>query len=285
MYLKKIISLSFALFSISIFAQDLNIIYTNDLEGTVTPCGCAVDPGGGADRRLNWYKQNNFSPLDTIYINAGSTLFSGASYMDYEAEALKIGAGILVDSMLAMNIDAYTPGAYDLKMGLDFFKTTTKKLPVLISNSDNKKFLKEIKIQRSGRNIRIFGITTLAKGFSTYEPVKALRKLTAKKAKKDLFILLADTDQKTLNSILKSINNIDVVLSSSIDEQLTQPKHAGKTAVLRLLKGGDSIGLLKKENQIIFLGDKYIKDNELTDRIKKYEGLQQATAPKIKDDF
>jgi 2',3'-cyclic-nucleotide 2'-phosphodiesterase (5'-nucleotidase family) len=223
--------------------------------------------------------------VDTIYINSGLTLFPGSAFMDYEAESLKTGAAIMTDAMAAMNIDAYTPGVSDLKMGSDVFKTTTKKLPVLITNSNSKDFLKEIKIKRAGINIKIFGVTTEAKGLSTYDPVKALKKYTAKKSKNELFVLLADTDKKTLTTILKNIRNIDVVLSSSIEEQLTKPLKIGNTLVIRVLKGGDSIGLLKKENEVVFLGHAYSKDNEFTDRIKKYEGLQQAAAPKVKDDF
>jgi len=265
--------------------QSLNLIYTNDMEGSVATCGCAVDPGGGIVRRINWYQQNNFSPTDTIYINAGSTLFPGSDSMDYEAEYLKLGASIMTESLTSMNIDAYTPGAYDLKMGKDFFKSTTKKLPVLITNAKEKGFLKEVKIIRAGRNIKIFGIVTGIKDLATTDAVEALKKLTSKKDKKDYFILLADTNMQQLTKILKKITNIDVVLSSSIEEQLTTPLQVGKTTVLRLLKGGDSIGLYKKENNVVFLGSSYNKDNEFTDRIKKYEGLQNTAAPKVKAEF
>jgi len=265
--------------------QELKIIYTNDIEGSVATCGCAVDPGGGVIRRVNWYQQNNFSPTDTIYVNSGSTFFSGSDFMNYETEYLKLGASIMADALIAMNIDAYTPGAYDLKMGKDFFESTTKKLPVLITNTKEKGFLKEIKTSRAGLNIKIFGVVTDIKGFPTIDAVKTLKPLTSKKNKKDYFILLADTKMQDLEKILKSIKNIDVVVSSSIEEQLTKPLMIGKTTILRLLKGGDSIGLFTKENQVIFLGRSYNKDNNFTDRIKKYEGLQNTTAPKVKADF
>ena len=263
----------------------LSIIYTNDMEGSIATCGCATDPGGGVERRINWYKQSNFSPFDTVYINSGSTLFPDTAFLDYETEYLKVGASIMADSLSAMNIDAYTPGASDLKMGKGFFKTTTKKLPVLITNSNSKEFLKEVKIKKAGLNIKILGITTQIKELSNYDPVKALRKFTAKKGKKDFFILLADTDTKTLNTILKNINNLDVVLSSSIEEQLTKPVKIGNSTIVRVLRGGDSIGVFEKENKVVFLGRVYAKDNEFSDRIKKYEGLQSTAAPKIKDDF
>lgn len=288
MSFKQILTLSFFAIGINFTVsaeQDLNIIYTNDMEGSVATCGCAVDPGGGVIRRINWYQQNNFSPTDTIYVNTGSTLFSGSDFMAYETEYLKLGATIMADSLTAMNIDAYTPGEYDLKMGKDLFRSTTKGLPVLISNSKEKDFLKEVKVTRAGRNIKIFGVITGIKGFPTIDPVTALKKLTAKKDKKDYFILLADMDIKELNKILKSIKNIDVVISSSIEEQLTKPLQIGNTTVLRLLRAGDSIGLFKKENQVVYLGSSYNKDNDFTDRIKKYEGLQNTAAPKVKVDF
>ena len=288
MSFKQILTLSFFTIGINFTVQaeqNLNIIYTNDMEGSVATCGCAVDPGGGVVRRINWYQQNNFSPTDTIYVNTGSTLFSGSDFMAYETEYLKLGATIMTESLTAMNIDAYTPGEYDLKMGKDFFRSTTKKLPVLISNSKEKGFLKEVKVTRAGRNIKIFGVVNGIKGFSTIDPVTALKKLTAKKDKKDYFILLADMNIKDLNKVLKNIKNIDVVISSSIEEQLTKPLQVGNTTVLRLLKAGDSIGLFKKENQVVYLGSSYNKDNNFTDRIKKYEGLQNTAAPKVKVDF
>ena len=288
MSFKKLLILSIFALVVNFTAnaeQVLNIIYTNDMEGSVATCGCAVDPGGGVVRRINWYQQNNFSPTDTIYVNAGSTLFSGSKFMDYETEYLKLGASIMAESMTAMNIDAYTPGEYDLKMGKDFFKSTTNKLPILISNAKEKGFLKEVKVNRAGRNVKIFGIVTGTKELPTIDAVKALKKLTSKKDKKDYFILLADMNMQDLNKILKDIKNIDVVISSSIEEQLTQPLKVGNTTILRLLKAGDSIGLFKKENQVVYLGSSYDKDNNFTDRIKKYEGLQNTAAPKVKTDF
>jgi len=276
------------------FAQNpINIIYTNDLEGSVATCGCATDPGGGVVRAMNWYKKSAFSPSDTIYINSGSTLFSGSAYASYEVKTIKLGAVIMADFLSAMNLDAYTPGENDSKLGLDFFTATTKKLPILITNSSDKKILKEINIKRAGYDITILGVSSNKK-FSVSDPVKALKDAVKKNKKKGgVMILLADVDEKTLNTIAKQVSDIDVILSSGIQEQLTEPLAIKDSVVVRLLEGGDSVGLLKYhpekkkeekfDNQIIYLGSAYDKENAFSARVKKYEELQKTAAPRLKN--
>ena len=236
---------------------NINIIYTNDVEGSVDTCGCAMDPGGGAVRRVNWYKMNSLSPLDTVYINGGNTLFTHTDYMDYEVKYLKAGAQILADSMSMMNIDAYTPGEQDLKLGLDFFLSASKNLPVLITNSGNDKFKKEIIINKGGLKIGIIGILSeklLSKELATALDIKdavASLKTELPKLKKetDLVILIVHTDDNEIKAILKNTRGIDVILSTGVNEELTRPMIANNSIVVRTLPGGDSIGLLKYEHK------------------------------------
>ncbi|MFH1223676.1 MAG: hypothetical protein V1647_04970 [Pseudomonadota bacterium] len=287
-----IISLIYFVLSYAGAGQSLNIVYTNDFEGNIATCGCATDPGGGVVRLINWYRGANLSPTDTVYINSGSTLFSGTVYADYEVAAAKNAAEIMSDALLAMNIDAFTPGEYDTKMGVVPFTATAKKLPVLLSNSKNKNFPKEIKIDRAGYNVVILGVSS-NKDIASKNFTDVVKSAVKKNRKKNTaIILLADMDEKNLNKILKQVKGIDVVLSSSPDEQLTQPKIINNSVVIRILKGGDSVGLLKYDpsskkerydNQIFYLGKMYDKENEFSPRLKKYEELQKSAAPRYKD--
>ncbi|MEI6092689.1 MAG: hypothetical protein WCQ47_03285 [bacterium] len=236
--------------------KELNIIYTNDIEGSVDTCGCATDPGGGAVRRINWYKKNNLFPTDTLYINGGNTLFAATNYMDYEIKYLKAGAQILADSMTKMNIDAFTPGEQDFKMGLDFFLSTTKKLPIVLTNSGYDRFLKELIIDKAGYKIGIIGILSdkvLTKetvaALSIKDPIAILKDTIPNLKKKvDIIVLILRSNEEELPSILKNANGVDIILSAGINEELTSPSIKDNSVMIRTLIGGDSIGLLKYKN-------------------------------------
>lgn len=127
---------------------ELNIVYTNDLEGTVNTCGCATDPGGGAVRRVNWFNSLKLDPNNTVYINAGSTLFSDLASLPHEDKKERFGAQIMAESLKMMNISAYTPGVSDFKKGLPTFNTLSKSLPLVLTNSDDNKYKKNIELKK-----------------------------------------------------------------------------------------------------------------------------------------
>jgi len=299
---------------------EINIVYTNDMEGTVNTCGCAIDPGGGAARRINWYKKNILSPLNTVYINGGNTLFTSTDYMDYEVKYLKYGAQVMADSMNMMNIDAYTPGEKDFKMGVDFFMTISKKLPVLITNSDSDKFKKEIIINKAGYKIGILGLISekslskeLVSDLLIKDSIDSLKDaVSTLKKKVDLIILITYTNDKEFRTIIKNSKGIDIILSSGINEQLTSPVIENNSVTVRMLPSGDSIGNLKYthkkdaqkvdleykdvlssseqnleqivstfQNKIDFLGKAYDGKNTLDAKVKKYEALRKTSAPRI----
>ncbi|MCX6113462.1 MAG: hypothetical protein NTY22_09340 [Proteobacteria bacterium] len=281
---------------------ELNVVYTNDLEGSVDTCGCATDPGGGSVRQINWYKKNNLSPLNTIYINGGNTLFTSTDYMDYEVKYLKYGAQVIADSMSMMNIDAYTPGEKDFEMGLDFFISVSKKLPVLITNSDSGKFKKDIIVNKGGYKIGILGVISekslskeLVSALSIKDSISSLKNAVSKLKKDvDIIILIAHTGNTEFKTIIKNSKDIDIVLSTGVNEELTRPLIENNSIFIRMLPGGDSIGLLKYmhkknakktdlelDNKIDFLGKIYDGKNALSTKVKKYEALSKTSAPQI----
>jgi 2',3'-cyclic-nucleotide 2'-phosphodiesterase (5'-nucleotidase family) len=236
--------------------QKINLIYSNDLEGTVDTCGCGVDPGGGVVRRYNWYKSNKFSTSNALYLNVGNTLFTSSGYMDYELKYMNYGAETLAHSMKLMNISAYTPGEEDFKLGLDTFIKITKNLPVLITNSTHNEFKKEISLTLAGQKIAIIGLVEpalfgddLSKELKLTDPIKEL-KSAIKKLKKDHDLIICNvyTEQKLLDSLSK-IKGVDIFVSSRINEELAKPQLVNNAIILRVFKGGDSIGLLSYENK------------------------------------
>jgi 2',3'-cyclic-nucleotide 2'-phosphodiesterase (5'-nucleotidase family) len=286
------------------FAAPLSIIYTNNLEGYVNTCGCAVNPGGGVKRRLNWFKKTNPSPDTTLYLDSGDTLSSVDSFMDYEKDKANMAADIILKHFKLMNIDAFTPGEKDLALDLETL-VKTYKTPLLISNSGKKGLNKAIKIVRAGYKIGILGVLSpeLAKSKSLKlgPIIPSLKKILPElKKSSDIIILLAHCGEDELKKISKEIKGIDIILSAHIQEQLTEPGKVNNTLILRMLNGGDSIGMLdfnknKKgrieyKNNVFFLGSEYNQDNELiANDIQKYEKLQvenpAASDKDINDNF
>lgn len=270
------------LLALNINANDkLSIIYTTDLEGSVTPCACAVDPGGGIERRINWYSKLNKENL--IYLNSGSTLFPNTPSVKEEEEYLKYGAELLVKSLKEMKITAYTPNLNDFKMGLDFFIEKTKDVPVLISNSKNKEFKKEIILEKPYK-IRILGIVSE----NEFKNIKELEITSYKKfikniKKKDneILILLADLTINELELLKKEKLNIDIIISSNNNEEMMDL--VNNTLILSNLNLGDSISILnythKEKTKKVDLD----KNKELEKQLKDLELLLKTFPDKKKE--
>ncbi len=265
---------------------ELNIVYTNDLEGTVNTCGCATDPGGGTVRRVNWFNSLKLDPKNTVYINAGSTLFSDLASLPHEDKKERFGAQIMAESLKMMNISAYTPGSSDFKKGLATFNTLSKSLPLVLTNSDDNKHKKNIELKKANKKILVLGVVQMDKidpaimlELKLNDPVKALKAELKKidKKEKPYTILLLYSNEELLKNITKQVKGIDLVLSAGIKEELPLAQKQNNSNVIRLLNGGDSIGLIKIDslkNKITFLGSEFEKPNKLSSKIKKYERMK-----------
>lgn len=265
-------------------SSQMKIVYTNDIEGTVTTCGCAKDPGGGVTRRLSWLNGSKLDPFSTVYINAGNTLFSDLPSLEHEDKTEKFGAEIISDTMITMGIDAFTPGRSDFKKGVAFFNTAAKKLPVVISNSEDPNYKKSLVLDKAGKKVIILGAIqpnsidqTASLQLKLYDTVKALKKelkaLNKAQKQKPYTIVLLFSNEDELNKITKQVKGIDLILSANMQEELPQALKVNGVNVLRLLNGGDSIGLFNAEtdqNEITFLGPKFETKNKLSEKVKKY---------------
>jgi len=283
----------FTLFLCSIInttqSSPLNIVYTNDTEGSVTTCGCAKDPGGGVTRRLNWLKDAKLDPINTVYINAGNTIFNDLPSLAHEDKAERFGADIVFEAMSLMGIDAFTPGKSDFKKGVEYFKTASNKVPTVISNSDDTTYKKSVVFNKGENKIVVLGIIqpeildqTNSIQLRLNDPVKALKNelknITKNLKQKPYIILLLFSDEEGLKKIAKQAKGVDLILSAGIQEETPQALNLNGVNVIRLLNGGDSIGLFNTatlKNEITFLGPKFERKNQLSAKVKKYEGLKK----------
>ncbi len=283
----------FTLFFCSVIScaqsSPLNVVYTNDIEGSVTTCGCAKDPGGGVIRRLNWLKNAKLDPINTVYINAGNTIFSDLPSLAHEDKIEKLGAEVIYDAMSLMGVDAFTPGRADFKKGIEYFKSASKKMPVIITNSDDTVYKKSVVFNKGENNIAVLGIIqseildqTNSLQLKLNDPVKALKNelknITKNSKQKPYTILLLFSDEEGLKKITKQAKGVDLILSAGIQEETPQAINLNGINVIRLLNGGDSIGLFNTatlKNEITFLGLKLEKKNQLSAKVKKYEGLKK----------
>ncbi|MBN1114640.1 MAG: hypothetical protein JXA66_04810 [Oligoflexia bacterium] len=265
-------------------SAELTIIYTNNIEGGVLPCNCAVDPGGGVVRRLNWLKQSKITTDAAIYVDAGDTFFQSSNFDKFEKDAIIQGSGIIAESLAKMNIDAFTPGELDLVMGIKHFNKITEKLPVLITNSGSDKYQKAIKLERAGYKITILGVLAPSlvkvntKNFELKDMVKELKPIVKQnRSDSDIIVLLAHTTKDELHNILKNVKGIDIVISAHSDEELRVPLLTDNTVVVRLLEGGDSVGVLKY-NQVSKTAPKVdtVRNNNLLADIEQLEILLES---------
>lgn len=138
-------------------ANELKLLFSNNIDGETHPCGCRKYPLGGlAQIAGEMYELKQKFP--TIYVDTGDAFFPSPNIPEMVQNSLKFKAQEIAHAMKKLGLKFYVPGDQDFAMGEQFLNEilTKSKISVLASN-----FKKTVKIKHKKWGLVKFGDTHL----------------------------------------------------------------------------------------------------------------------------
>jgi hypothetical protein len=114
----------------------LRLVFASNVMGEVEPCGCAVGPKGGLDRRLNFLESNVIPQAQQwpfVIADAGNAFLATPRVDEARAKAYGQVAKLLLKAHRDMGVAVQNVGYLDLGFGVDFLKQASQEagLPVI----------------------------------------------------------------------------------------------------------------------------------------------------------
>lgn len=231
----------------------LHILFSGNVNGQLDPCGCAVNPKGGLDRRLNYIRSDK--DVAKIIVDAGNALFAARNLDKGQAEAQKQRAEAVLQGHATMGVAAQNVGALDLSGGLDFLLKAAKKnkTPLVSTNIVNAKketvFPTEIWLQpANGQKVLVVGLTSaetpLPESLSAMEPVETLQRKLATVNLATPVIVLSDLGQKADQELMAKMNRPLLIVGARDLSSLEIPLHEGAGLIVQGQFQGQQWGVL-----------------------------------------
>lgn len=163
----------------------INILFTNNTNGEVDPCGCVRNQRGGLGRRDSFvqYVRGVLPDEDelleklsrardllgnrrnVLLLDSGDIFFKGLTVPEHLHEQWQYRAEVIVNSYNIMGYDAVNVGAFDLIMGFDYLKRLEQQsnFPFLSANIIDRKtgqplFTPYIRKRVGGLTVGVFGL-------------------------------------------------------------------------------------------------------------------------------
>lgn len=231
----------------------LHVLFSGNVNGQLDPCGCAVNPKGGLDRRLNFVRGDKDAAK--IIVDAGNALFAARNLDKGQAKAQKERAEAVLQGHAAMGVAAQNVGALDLSAGLEFLLSAAKKnkTPLVSTNIINAKketvFPTEIWLQpASGQKILVLGLssadTPLPESLSAMDPTETLQRKLATINAATPIIVLSDLGQKADQELMTKVKRPLLIIGARDLSSLEIPVHEGPSLMVQGQFQGQQWGIL-----------------------------------------
>lgn len=128
-------------------ANELNILFTHNINGETHPCGCRNFPLGGLPQAYGLiHSMNNKAP--TVYVDSGDTFFQLPIVPDSIRESVEFTATKMAEALNKIGLNYLTPGDQDFALGEEFLIKVEKsaKFRFLITNDSKKMKLPHTKM-------------------------------------------------------------------------------------------------------------------------------------------
>jgi len=233
-----------------LYASELNIGFTGNNRGLLTPCGCKIPSGGWA--RISTLKKQLDEPL--LMVAAGNHFFHHTPMPKEDQIFQQKKAHFQADMFNKLEYDVINAGEFDLCYGLNVLTSMqeTFELPIISANildMDGERVFPEYKIiEHDGMNIMFIGLCQLDDGFNykIADPLQTLFDMHEKGLfeQADLVILLADATAKILSDFVKECEGIDIIIAAKEHAYTDLPIHYKKTALIQMGSQGKHFGIL-----------------------------------------
>ena len=230
---------------------DLSIYVTCDTRGRLVPCGCFTGQYGGLTRLKTVFDAD--SSTNNLRVDVGDVI---AGREDFEFIQYKY----LLRAYGQMGFDALNVGHREAQLSATQLRQARKDSPVpllsanLLDKQTGKPLLDAYRlVQRNGRTIALVGVLdprglgeNLGEGLAVEKMEIALaRVLPELRAKADLVVLLAFTDEATLAALAREFYELDVVLGGKVSQPSQQLGRENRAVILHVTNESRALGILK----------------------------------------
>jgi 2',3'-cyclic-nucleotide 2'-phosphodiesterase (5'-nucleotidase family) len=227
------------------------VVFASNVMGEIEPCGCAVGPKGGLDRRANFIKNEvhaNDAQWPALVVDAGNALLPTPRIDAARVEAYQEVARGLLKAHRDMGVQVQNVGYLDVGFGIDFLKkeAAAAKLP-LVSASwrdavtgealfDASKTI----VLSSGLNVTVVGLSAGLQGarpdldLTVEDPKKALGDVLKQTPKENVVVVLSDLGQPVDESLAQHFSSHALIFVGSRDlGGLSLPKQTKKSLMVQ----------------------------------------------------
>lgn len=239
-------------------APQLRLLFVGNVNGETEPCGCAVNPKGGLDRRYNYVKtekKNATSERPLILVDAGNALFPTLRLDPSKITFLKDRARTVLRGSALMGLEAQNVGALDLSAGLAFLKDEAAKAHVSLvsaswTDSTGRAVFPETRALKlaNGLEVTITGLSagreSPIEGLTVTSPSLALSRVLAKVPPSHLVIVLSDLGVAQDKTLAATLDRPMLFVGGRDLSNLDTPVVAGRSLLVQSLLQGQQWGTL-----------------------------------------
>jgi 2',3'-cyclic-nucleotide 2'-phosphodiesterase (5'-nucleotidase family) len=207
------------------------IVYTGNIGGLLTACGCRP-PLGGVARRAAVLDDIRGAAGKVLVVDSGAMLYDGPDLLPPEDAIKRFSARRVAETITGMGVDIMNVGGYDLANGPDSLLAMDRELPgawissnVVMRDSGEEVFPPDTVVTMDGVRVGVFGIMTDRRlGVEVLGPAmpvtatdyaaaaaKAVERL---KDRADLVVALAWMDEQDARQMVEKVAGIDIVVFS-----------------------------------------------------------------------
>ncbi|MCX7943960.1 MAG: hypothetical protein N2746_05565 [Deltaproteobacteria bacterium] len=237
-------------------SKEINIVYSSDIWGETSHCGCPGHPVGGIARKFSFIKEVRRYHRGVYYFEIGDTFFKpGINNEQIKSEIPKVDMYISIFNR--MGLDVFVPGEVDLLAGVDYLRDrlAKQKFRVVLSNLTKKGakdtvFDRYFVDKRYGYKICVFGLISpelyKSEVYEILDPVAVARDLLNefKKSRCDFNVLLShlgyNEDIKLLAEIPDS--GLSLLIGSHDGGWMSSPRRDGDVIVVYGYRRGQAVG-------------------------------------------
>lgn len=234
------------------------IIFTGNVNGETEQCGCAVNPKGGLDRRLNYVRELK-KDIPTLIVDAGNALFPTKALDPSQIDFQKKRASVILKAHVMMGVAAQNVGYLDFGAGIDFLKSEAQKVGLklvstnLIDKQGKALFPTEVSIDLSaGVKALVLGVSAGGAGpavangdVQIKDPVQAVSEKLKGVAPETIVVLLSDLGETATIDLAHKIDRQLVIVESRDLSSIEIPLHEGKSMIVRSNLQGQQWGNLQ----------------------------------------
>jgi len=236
--------------------DEINIIYSSDMWGETSHCGCPGHPTGGLPRKSSFIKDVRKNLKGVYYFEIGDAFFKPGSTRDQMvAESKKVD--MFLNFFDKMRLDVFVPGEVDLNMGVEELKkrVANRKFKVLLSNLV-KKGTRETVFDRTyidsryGKKVCVFSLISpelfKSDDYEVLEPVNVAKEILRDFTKSgcEFNILLSHLGYNSDTGFLKEManSNLNVLIGSHDGGWMSSPRRDGNVITVYGYRRGQAVG-------------------------------------------